>query len=476
MSSLLHAFYDISIEKAGKTFNRDGSNGAIAFPEFFNSIDSISIKVKSSEITTIDVGLSPSYNDALTILRSGILGIGVGSKDQTPSLAGKSKAAAILGAATNVGSLVAGFTGASNPAEKSLLKDLINGVGILKIKLFRDDVNTKSTSVYSGPMLQPDVEFSGGLFSIKLKMFGYMSYPSGPEYITQIKEDMTIKDIVNGVLGLVGMEYSIAEGHSGDVNSALNTKATPRNLKESPFQTLKWALGLGRIRFYENPEKEKSIVLYKEDTALKKPKTPKYTFVVYKQVNPEENVYPCYSFSMTGNKLLFMKSGSFGNYNAGILEDTKRKSLTDKKSDKDLKELERSSSTIKPIDNSKAIPGFLTPVIDDSEESKQAGKNEVAASVAKFQRIQMTVPGLPDLFPLQSINIEVGDVKELTAVALITGVTHSFGSESWTTELETVITGDLSQDLNSKIAPQVKSINNDGSSNSLLSRTARPLV
>lgn len=456
MTLLLNAFYNIAITKNGKTYTRDN------YPIFFNSISKVDVSVKTGDIIVMNLTLTPSFNDAIQILRDGLLGIGLGDKKQVPESASVSKSAA------NVSSLAVGLGGA--PGGGGLDK-VISGFATVEIELLRpgEKINNKDfkTFKYRGALTQPDLSIQGGDVSITMRGYGNAVFSQGP--IAQFTfTGQTIGDVVDACCVIIGYEWEMREGHS---ESKLDVKITDQPKTDTPYNIMKWALGLEQLSFLESLEDEKVIVIY--DTAVSnftEKGVAKYTFVQWRQIDPANNVFPLISFNMDSARSLFLQGRAFGNFTLGLNEKTKEALNNDniKETVKDDKydEIKNNADAMKIID--KDYKGWITAAPTQvSTEQVKTGMNEVVTGSSTFQKFSLEIPGIPYIAPLDKINILIGDILELSGVLIVNKVGHILDSQGWVTSLEAVKIGDISQETAKALAYPAEKPNSTASSNNI---------
>jgi hypothetical protein len=415
MSILLNSFYDITIIKNGDKWTRD------TFPIFFNSISKIDVSVKTGDIIVMNITLTPTFNDAIDILRSGILGIGLGDKKQKPQTTSTS-----IPAINALSAIALGDGG---------LDKVIDGFAVIEIELMRpgEQINNLDfkTFKYRGALTQPDVSIQGGDVSITMRGYGNAVFAQGPLAQFQFTDNKTISDVVKACL---------------EIMSTFQIKDQAKT--DTPYNIMKWALGLQKLSFIESLEDEKTIIIYDTDVSyFKEKEVCKYTFVQWRQIDPGNNVFPLITFNMDSARSLFLQSRAFGTYTLGLDEKTKKAITNDttKVKDDQYNEVKSNSEAMKIID--KNFKGWITAQpTQESNEQAQTGLNEVVTGSSVYQKFTLEIYGLPHIAPLDKVNIVIGDIAELSGMLIVNKVTHTLDSNGWVTSLETVKIGDIGQE------------------------------
>lgn len=469
MTLLLNSFYNLTIIKNGGSWTRD------SFPIFFNSISKIDVSVKTGDIIVMNITLTPNFNDAIDILKSGILGIGLGSKEQKPQNTTKSLTALNIGLTTP--KLAAPTVGGSGGLDK-----VIDGFAVVEIELLRPGEKIKDkdfkTFKYRGALTQPDVSIQGGDVSITMRGYGNAVFSQGP--IAQFQFlGKTISDVVKACLEIIGYKSKTKEGQT-TVDSKMSTYKIPDQAKtDTPYNIMKWALGLQKLSFLESLEDEKTIIIYDTDVSYFKEKDVcKYTFVQWRQVDPGNNVFPLISFNMDSARSLFLQGRAFGNYTLGMNEKTKllvnNDNIKEKVKDDQYDDVKNQSKAMQIVD--KNFKGWITATpTQESTEQVQTGLNEVVTGSSVYQKFTLETYGLPHILPLDKVNILIGDIAELSGMLIVNKVTHTLDSNGWVTSLETVKIGDIGQETPKELAYPMKKIENDSSGGGLLSKLASAL-
>lgn len=436
--TLLNAFYDIKITKGTEEFTRDN------LPVFFNSISRVELGVRTGEIVTIDITLTPNYNDAMDILRSGLLGINMGSKDQKPEKQGEVKTPSNAPAVST--------------GEKGLGK-VISGFAQVEMKLLRAGEELGSgkpyeTKTFRGALTQPDVQIQGSDISITLKGYGNAVFGAGPLFKFSC-EGKTIEDVVDACIALIGYSKVVKENQDASVSKKLKEKIIDQFKTDTPYNMMKWALGLQKLTFTEDLENAKQLVIFDSDVSSFKPEKPKYTFVQWRQIDVENNIFPLMSFTVDSARSLFLSGRAFGNWTQGANEKTKEITTNETSAIKDkddmYKQIENASTVILKDEKLKLSGWISMQANQNSTEQESSSKKETVVGSAVYQKFTLESFGLSDIAPLDQVNLMIGDIKEFSGVLSVTKVIHTMDGDGWKTSLDAVKIADMGQDLDTSI-------------------------
>lgn len=435
-TTLLNSFYDISITKNNIKYTRDGSSGSTAFPEFFNCISKLELAVKTGEIVTIDITLTPSFDDAMYILKSGLLGINMGSKDQKPD---------------SPGANISASNSSTSFSSKKGLANVISGFAQINVKLMRPGEDTGSgdayeTKEYVGALTQPDIQIQGAEVSILMKGYGNAVFSTGPQYQFNFL-GKTVGDVVSTCLDLIGYTKTEKDGHSSSINKKFLEKVIDQSKVDTPFAVLKWALGLYNLSFTEDLKVQNQIVIYDTEISHFTSEQAKYTFVQWRQIDLENNIFPLTNFSVDSAKSLFLSGRAFGNSTQGLNE--LQKKIIDSNNDPVNNDMEKQIvKASKLISDDPKLKGFVSFMpTQNSTEQTQTSKNQVVVGSSVYQKFTLETYGLSDIAPLDQVNLIIGDIQEFTGVLTVTKVTHTMDMLGWSTSMEATKIADMSQEI-----------------------------
>jgi hypothetical protein len=456
--NFLNSFCSIILSKNGDTYTRD------QIPWFYNSVSRVYVSVKTAEIMQMEITLTPSYEDALRILSSGLLGISVSKKDEKPKDSGKN----VVAKPTITNRPTVGA-----PSDKTVVSGATTGMTQVKIKLMRPGEKTYSnqdfeTSEYCGVIYQPEVSIAGADITITLKGYGYSSMSTGPEYSVHIPEgEQTLLDVVKECLEYMDYDPS-PEYLDESAKGKLGIKAPIRNARETLFKTMKWACDLAKCGFVESTKPfdgKRKMSFYDLSHSAFVSKEPKYTCVQWKQVDPKKGVIPLLDFKMASSTLLFLQGQAFGTYSK-IIDPAAKTSENRTNTDSQTEDLKDQSSITKTNPNSKKSPGLFVSVADpSSQEETKTADSEFQKQVAKFQKFSFQIPGVPNIYVMDQVNLSIGNVAAFQGVCLVSAVSHTMDSSGWVTDLEATMIKSMDGKIEEKNeivsnAPQAKSGSN----------------
>ena len=438
----LGSSYDMKIYKAGQMFDRGN------LPEFFNSISRVYLAARTGEIAQIEITLTPSYDDAMFILRSGLLGTGLGKPGQLPKASNQKTES--KGTESQAPSTTAS-------SDTGLMSDMMTGFAQLEVSLLRPgegggDYRDLATRVYRGAITQPSVSIQSAQVTITLKAYGNSIFATSAAYDFDLSKTVNFGDLIQACCDLIGYSFSIKKSHRESVNEKLNQKISPKIMRDTPFNMIRWALGQVRCSFHDDPIEKNAIVIVSMDVSAFQPEEPKITLVQWRQIDPDNNVYPIIDYNLNSNVSLFLTGRSFGNYKLGSDEKRKVSSNNDLiESDPTKENQVDTSKTTKRIDNSVLRPGITVPnYTQESKEQSNLADSDGTIGSAQFQKYMLTIFGIPNIGMLDQVNVLIGDIQELSGVVLVTKVEHTLDEGGWITSLEGTVTGDVTGDIQKK--------------------------
>jgi len=439
----------VEIEKNGEVFNRS------SFPILFNSISSVKATVRHAEIMNIEITITPSFSDALLILKSGLLGFG--KTDKKP----EASQSEVTAKSIKPGAGTVAATGTEN---QDPLKNALSGLPIMYVKFSRPGEtiveNQFETPWYVGAITQPDIQVSGAEITITLRGYAYGVFFCGPKYMVKVDEDTTAYGLVEDAASLLDHEV-IFDSIDAETQTALkNKKLKPHMRQETPFDTIKWALAQEGCMFsiginpLEGKEKDKkgNAILIRKLSALFNQQS-KYAFYQWRNPDYSSDItqVPCFNFSIESGRSLFFNGFSFGTYRLGEDSFKKKVIVPEELKTQPITEIDPNNTTGLKADTKATLKlGRFTPVREDTEEGKSAtsdiDKSEIEKQLVNFQKFAIEVPGIPNLAPMDLVDLLIGDIDEFSGKMLVTGVTHTFDSSGWNTSIEARKTGGLEKD------------------------------
>jgi hypothetical protein len=445
--NLLSSYAKITVIKNGEELSYD------QIPYFYNSISRVFLSVKTSEVMKMEITLTPSYEDAIRILSGGLLGISVSKKSDKPEQSGSNIVA--KPPSTNIAPV-------GVASDKTVVSGTGTGMTQVKIKLMRPGETLPSNSPYEtteylGIIYQPEVSISGADAIINLKGYGYSSLSVGPKFMVRIPDgEKTALDVIKETLEYMDYDPN-PEFLDDSVASKLSEKAPKRDANETLFNTLKWITGIVKCGFAENPQptgsKPKMAFYDLSHSSYDPSKKAKYTCVQWRQVDASKNEIPMFDFKMDSSMLLFLQGQAFGTYKRSVIVDEKREEEAKQKDPKTDK-LRNESSQTKINQNSQKKPGQFISIPDSNDEEFKKADAEHQEQIAKFQKFTFQIPGVPDIYIMDRVNMRIGDIAALQGSCLVRGVSHTLDNSGWNCDLEVTMVGSL--DENTKKNNEVK--------------------
>jgi hypothetical protein len=441
--------HEVQIIREGQTFNKAN------LPYFFNSISQVEAKVEYRVASSVKVTFSPSYNDGIRILESGLLGTYAGKKDQKPE---PSSGTGI----SNISSQPMSSSVAT-PVSSSDEDFLDSNTAYIMVKfLYPDQLDSEGSPLetpwYTGFLMPPTIGITGSEISITINCVGTMSILSFVEGAFSYKNKPAL-DVLTELAAKAGLVLDYDEKDKV-------TKAALKKLKitgvwnEPKFQTIKFILHQVGCYWTEtagdDPTKPKATlkIMLRSNTAEQKVI---YTFVMYRQIDPTNNIIPIFDFSFGGySGNLFSPGAAFGTFQRCINEKT-NKVVKIKTGIKDVKK----SKTLSGSGAGSGAPPKSAPQIDgggagglvDTKDKEIAGASKIAVMNSEASNVDeikssqshasqlgpiytLLVPGLPRLKTHALAQVIVGEnIPGLTSVGQITSVTHLSNADGWTSQV-----------------------------------------
>lgn len=446
-------FIEAIVENGAGTF-AIGSNNAFA-----NSLNSISLRISSGGSSEIQLGLAPTFGQAVDIIESGFLGYGFPVQ--------KSGGGSVL--ANVVNGLM------SNPTAQSLASAF--GVGTGDSEADTATPSTKAASVavrlgygdpgaredvamtpwFNGIISAPDLSF-GEEIQITLKAVSFGAKLASSD-TTRNFEDETLYAVVNQI---VDEDIKGTVRFEGQAEQRAQSIRVKKNQTDNSQAFLRQLLSDYNFQFHEsggdakNPKQELVIT----DLGGVFNQKPKFTLVMYGQIDVPNKVYPIESFD-TKIDHTFVAGAFFGqkvtNLRTGDKE-VKKKKLGLKEFKKDVKSsgdtISGQHQTGKPTkggatdgppslsDRSKAGLRKLTVTRNENDkEQNEAVKSQTNDAIAGALSVTVTCPLIPEALPntLVRLKIFTGNKNNpvfntVSGVYRVIEVTHNVSDAGGSTE------------------------------------------
>lgn len=424
------------------------------FPALFRSIQSVEAETRALGLANLVVNITPNFSDAVKILESGLLGIGITEKGQSPELA-TSAASGRSVTPVPVNNTV------SSPKESSA-SDLaasiypVLAVRFLYVDQTDNDGTEASTPWFVGMINVPDVNITGTDISITLK--AYSNGIMASKFITTASfSDSKVYDAITELIKPYGLVITFDEDDDQTEN-LLKDKFYSGTSAEPPMMTVKNILLQIDCYFTltnGDGKKPGNEIRIKSRKAMNEGKID-FTFVLWRQIDPANNVIPIYDFSLQSNGALFLAGGAFGSKQTGVDSSTK-KVVTLEVDDKSNKtkglsgnkagmnrlpgESQKNlgvSNGVSAIPANQKISGDNIPIVQNGTMNNKGEIESKALTDGSLGlTYNITVPGLPRLSPLRLAQVIVGDnIVGISGPGQIWKVTHRTGSDGWVCEIE----------------------------------------
>jgi hypothetical protein len=418
----------LSFASVDKIFTIDASNKRIdskdpKYRGFFNAVTSIELEIRYISQANFTITVSPEIQDGLVALESGLVGIGLRSPRQPDA-----------------------SSAPQTPFES--LKSTLSTVSIQLIlpgEEIRKGMPAK-TPFFVGYIMQPDLSTNGGTLDITLRGTGFSSILNATD--SALSVDSNAKEIIDKIGKDAGLEIVYGDLDNRDdpaVIKALTSVKVKEDFINSPFQVIDVLCRRANCFFIDgisdsqNASDKRYLFIKSASQQSLFAQKPKYTFVLYRNPNPANAEIPIFDYSLQSGRQLFIAGYAFGGKSVAYnpLERSK--------------EEQRTANENAPTPKAGAqeqYEGKRSPGLVQGENSTLLENQRDADVFATFGlQFTLTVPPVPDILPLQVINVIFGDkVKGLSGKALITRVRHRLNaSVGWETELECRMTAALTE-------------------------------
>ena len=438
---------DVVIYKDGLTITREN------FPVLFNSIAKVSAKVRVAQMAEVKIELTPSFEDALTILASGLLGSSTGAAGQVPELDGAKTAPS----PSSIGAAAA-------PSSSDQPQIAPSNAPYVAVKFYYPDDEDSSTDWYGGFAVVPDLSLNSGEITITINVIGQhslMSMSQGPKVF---KNEPAI-DVIKKLASTFGCEIVFEDGDT-ETEAILTAAKVNGQFNENSESLLRRILDKYRCQYVKDTGGADSKARYvvKSIKYLHEQEV-QYHFVAFRQVEPEKNVYPVFSFELISKGTLFFPSHTFGTVSRAVLSTTKEikkfvgtADAIEAKATGGVKAegLAFPTSTGAGADKGGAVGKVDTSDPDETGAdapavgNKESDTTEVLNSRAEIARnemleYRMTVMGLPKIQPQTMVQVTIGPgekgVEAFSGPCAIKSVEHIWDVGGWVSDLEVRKTG-----------------------------------
>lgn len=422
-----------------------GEAGNFTSPQFAQFIDSVSVKVSLFRFIEINVTLRPTFQQAVNLIESGLLGMGFDFGGKAPSGSG------------------------GEFASKSKSSFSANQ---LVVKLFSGNRESK---FFRGILLMPEFSITQDNIEINLKAVGLLNFTRQMGTTKGVKGE-TYKTVLERLAEDKSGGYRI-EFPSGDKKAEeFLSKPFERNVSQKNWETIKDILRQGNLRLIDNGSEDLNgqVVIRVASVDYIKKQPAKRTFVAFENIEPDQNIFP----------ILSMRT-SIVNYAAGqfIKSTVNNISDSDKLTPKDDATSQIGASNTKEFSTgvqstSRTMPGEH-PVDKDAEGKRikapmyREGRNDVIDKMkGYFQSLvdtaaayEITTVGIPDALPGEPSAVRIlGSVKFLSGSYDCYELTHTWTQSGAETTFQLFNTFGLASVIDQAIQPIESRVSSSSSS------------
>lgn len=413
-----NSFARVAIWRGEKRFSAEdpGPYG----PEFFNSITSVSCSTQYARQGDISVVIEPNISDGIKILKTGALGSGTGF--------------GINNVATNPD---------DKTASKVVSQSLMLEVSFMYPGETLSNGSPAETVKYYGTVQQPTFSLSASAISIELNARGASAF------LAQLKKQISIKsDALSAVKTIAsdnGVEISVSDKAKEIMETTkieFNENCFPNDaIKSIIFRYLSTIITFRDDYDLSNGNKRTIFLSTAEENDAKKPK---YQFVLYREIDPSNNIIPMYNYSYSGYEF-FLNGNAFGVGYKGYDRDSKKEPESDSV-------IIEEKSTIKPSDKDGTSATFSV-YKDNKNSNKPDAINAADGRKTGYIKVSFDIPGIPDVFPDDNVSINILDrVPDLSGLFRVNKVSHKWDG-TWITSIDAQNITFSNEPLQAKVEP-----------------------
>lgn len=447
---------EVLVYKDGTVWNRSN------FPVFFNSIAKVSAIVAVEQMAQIKIEVTPSFNDALTILASGILGTSTGAAGQTPSTAlDKSVTPTSVSSSATASSSTATVTAPSNAP-------------FYAVRFFYPGEEDASTDWYGGLAVQPGLSMNNGEVTINLNIIGQhglMQMNQGPKTFN----NESAFDVITKLAAKFKVELEF-DDDDDETKAILQKETITGQYNENDESIIRRILMKLRCHVVKDQGGTNSKARYLVKSLKYLHSQPiDYHFVALRQVQPEKNVIPLLSFDLSSTGTMFYPGATFGIYSTAVMSSTKeikKFASTPNDAESDSTNATSSDSGAMPEDTGDGDEkGGATGKVDTSDPD-EAGVSQPAlgndamdtldimaarSEIARSEQMEFHAEtyGLPDIQPLIMAQLTIGPgekgIEAFSGPVSVKGLEHIWDSNGWHTSMKLYKTGGATSISNAKI-------------------------
>lgn len=446
--SLTNGTHEVAIFKGGRKFDRTTD------PYFFNSIDSVEAKVRAGNIAEVKVVVTPSYDDGIRILNSGLLGMGMSRQGQLPEPVNESAGSKSVGSKP-LSSTVSATQATTEQGKSPLLTSVLPVLSVqFKYPGETDnDGGAAETPFYTGMLVAPDIDINDASISITLYARDAIGYLGEIHGVFRFEGEKAI-DVLKDLASPLDLEITFDEGDT-ETPSILN-KEISGAYNEPRLQTITnilFCLDCFYTTVSGDSKQPKNQLRVKSRKVITEDKVD-FTFVQMRRPDVANNVFPIFNLSVRSNKQLFLPNGAAGSFQR--YTDEKAKMIETKAvnpSDIDGKSMtstnvgggtlikaEPTAAGAAPGLTNDADPelsGTTTLVIKRSDADNFAEvESSTKRSAFYMTPYNLTLPGIPRLRAMRLAQVLIGaNVAGLSGVGWVEEVTHISDSNGWSSQV-----------------------------------------
>jgi hypothetical protein len=391
-----------------------GEGGDGNSPAFTNFVQRARVKISILRFTDIEVTFAPPFEQAVKLLKSGVLGLGFGRSQST------------------------GQSDSSDPELAGASKGEINFNTIV----VRFHHGGKKSPYFKGLLLVPEVDIGVDGITITVKATGLLFDKTK----TSSGKPSDSKSRLSIIQSLIGNDIILKpDPKDAKANDAL-AKVEKLNPGKSDFNVVKDMIDKSNCVIYQSgmtsPNSKPTYELISMDFLRKR--APEVTFVLWDQINPNKSIYPILGMKTSINNYL---AGQTLGVNASAIDSSSKQKKTKKAGADSAKDF---TDNLSSHDGSMSgsgndAKGKTVPVPDAGEGHSLTGVLTSAIHQAMESALQYEIStvGIADLLPGRRVNVKVADVKFLSGAYDLYEVTHEMGEGGFDTSITLAMTGGL---------------------------------
>lgn len=407
-------------------------------------VESVKVTIGLFKIFNIEVHLIPPIENAVQLLKSGKVGIGFSVKES-----GGQKSSSILG--------LPSIPNFSVNANRMWVRLRYGG---------------KTSPYFKSILLSPDVDVGVDGINVTLKGVGLL-YESTKSHSQMNVEGKTRLQIIQDLLGN-NVEVVTRDQRAKDALGSVEHGVLSKPDYESVHELVKKS---NCIMYYTGSDTlngKQKVIIKSVDASRKNPegsyKNGAPTFVAYRQIDPNKNIFPLLSLRCPIDHLL-LPGGIYGKKTNTFQRDTKTyktgrvgsntvSEASDKISSGDgsVAGVSLGSTTVHGDTAGMENPddvGTNMSVLnrDGSHSTLDSIKGFIHSYMSQVFEYEATSIGVVDLLPGQIVNYQVEDIKPLSGGYDLLEVEHNVSSGGIETAMKSIRTGGLASGISEKLNP-----------------------